>query len=166
MKTNLFFLLALLVTSITACDKDEAILEDIAGNWEIVAVTVTLQNGDFFDTAPLAGARLDFANCDGDQNDSSERCDLAARDATGDLDLALKFNVLRSPGAGERVVQVSGSADNTVEEEQTLLHDVITRTFTQTVSGNQLTLTTNRSLSGVPLQGQDIEEIVITARRP
>lgn len=162
MKYFITLTLLISVLGFSSCSKEQAILEDLAGDWRIVDVMIDLSDGSLVDTDALIGTLLAIEACDSDQNRSVDRCDLRVNNPNDGMELFLKYDVVRSPGRG-RILQISGGDADDFEESRTLLYDLITRSFVQEVSGDQLTLT---SASTVVLLGQNIEEIVITARRP
>jgi len=166
MKHFTLFTLLIFALSFSSCKKDQAVLEDLAGEWNIVEVSIALSDGGTLNSDALIGTSINLNPCDSEDNNSSERCDLQVNNPNDGMELFLKYNVVRSPGVGEQVLQISeGDVDHSAVST-TLLYDLMTRIFLQDVSGNQLTLTSNRTTTGVGLMSQDVEEIVITARRP
>lgn len=163
MKYFITLTLLISVLGFSSCNKEQAILEDLAGDWRIIDVTIDLSDGSIVDADALIGTLLAIEACDSDQNRSVDRCDLRVNNPNDGMELFLKYDVVRSPGVGERVLQIRGGDADDREESRTLLYNLITRTFLQEVRGDQLTLT---SATTVVLLGQNVEEIVITARRP
>lgn len=164
MRLLLFPLSVFALLTYSSCDKEQALLDDVAGEWVLASVDYLTTDGQLL-LVDTEGVRFNFETCDSDRNQSSDRCDLTVTLANGEQ-IFLEFEALRARTQDMRTLQILGTELNSIETDQSLLHQTVVGSFGFEVRGNTLTAVSSRNGASVTIDGQAITTGQFTLRRP
>jgi hypothetical protein len=163
MKNLLFLLLAFSVISFTACEREQALLNDVAGEWEVVTIDYQTDSGNMI-PVDVQGLRLRFADCDPDASRNGD-CNLTLTLGDGAV-VPLEFNVLRTQTQNLPTLQIFGTDAMPIGFDTTLIGQTLLGSFGHQVNGNLLEAVSSKNGASFSINGQAIVDGRFTLRRP
>lgn len=164
MRLLLFFFGVFAIVNFSSCDKEQALLNDVEGEWVLASVDYFTTDGQRL-AVDTEGVRFNFETCDSDRNQSDNRCDLTITTGGGEQ-IFLEFEALRARTQDMRTLQIFGTELNSIETAQSLLYETVVGTFGFEVRGNELTALSSRNGATFSIGGQSITSGEYTLRRP
>lgn len=162
MKTMITFCGALVLFCLFSCNKEQALLNDVEGRWEVASVDYLTDDGSML-VVDANNVTLDFRACDPDLSANGD-CALSLTLPDGETVL-LNYNVLNFETQNLPTLQISGSETTPITFDTSALGQVLLGSFGHEVNGDLLEAVDSRNGATFSVTGQRIVEGRFTLRR-